>query len=263
MKVNLKKYNQDIRKEFLTQYSIYKGIDRSSFFTKDKIDVNLADYFKAKKILKTILNEGDLTFIVGYKYWYKDRFKLQKGVFVPQYDTEDILELVDSKYTTGLEVGVGTGVISISLAKHFNKQMTGIDINMKAINLADYNAMMNEVEIELKEKDIFDYMPKRKFDFLITNPPYIDKDEEVDDWVKKEQPEEALYADDHGLKFYKYLIDNYETFLRNNGAMYFEIGYNQKEELERYLSNKPFEYNFRKDISGNWRYMEVIFTNDN
>ena len=259
MKVNLRKYNPDIRKEFLTQYSIYKGIDRSSFFTNEKIDVNLADYFKAKKILKTILEEGDLTFIVGYKYWYKDRFKLQKGVFVPQYDTEDILELVDPKYKKGLEVGVGTGVISISLTKYFNKDMTAIDINMKAINLSDYNAMKNEVEINLKERDVFEYKPKEKFDFLISNPPYIDKEEELDAWVEKEQPSEALYADDHGLKFYKFLIDNYQTFIKKGGAMYFEIGYNQKEQLERYLSSKPFKYNFRKDISGNWRYMEVIF----
>ena len=258
MKVNLRKYNQDIRKEFLTQYSIYKGVDRSSFFTKDVIDVNLYDYFKAKKMLSAILKEKDLTFITGYKYWYKDRFKLRKGVFVPQYDTEDLLELVDSKYKNGLEVGVGTGVISITLVKHFDKKMTGIDTNIEAINLTDYNAGLNGVEVELKDKDIFEWKPKEKFDFLISNPPYIDRDDEVDDWVKQEQPEEALYADDHGLKFYKYLIDNFNDYVKPEGAMYFEIGYNQKDDLEKYLSDKSFKYNFRKDISGNWRYLEVV-----
>ena len=258
MKVNLKKYKPNIRKEFLNQYSIYKGIDRSSFFEKEELNVNIADYFKAKKILNAILKEKDLTFITGYKYWFKDRFRIQPGVFVPQYDTEDILLKVDSKYKRGLEVGSGSGVISISLVKHFDKDMTALDINTRAINLTDYNAIMNGVEVRLKNKSIFNYTPSEKYDFVISNPPYISRDEEVDEWVRKEQPEDALYADDHGLTFYKYLIVNFDKYVKPGGAMYFEIGYNQKEALENFLSDKPFKYNFTKDISGNWRYLEVV-----
>jgi release factor glutamine methyltransferase len=174
-----------------------------------------------------------------------------KNVFVPQYDTEGILDFFDESKEKGLEIGVGTGVISISLAKHFNKEMTGIDINKKALRLTAENAGSNGVLLELKNKDLFNFKPNEKFDFLVTNPPYISYEEEVEEWVENNQPKEALYATDDGLAFYKYLLKNKDLFLKPKGRMIFEIGYNQKEKLTKIVEELNVEYNFMKDLSGN------------
>jgi release factor glutamine methyltransferase len=71
-------------------------------------------------------------------------------------------------------VGVGTGVISITLNKYFGKNMTSVDINEKAIKLTKKNALILNANITVIKKNIFEYIPVKKFDFLISNPPYID-----------------------------------------------------------------------------------------
>lgn len=169
MKIKVNRENT----EFLKEYSKVKNIDRNFFFGKEEVKISYKDFLKTKKVLKTIKNGDDPTFIYGYRNFYKDTFKIKRKVFVPQPDTEGIFELVNPELKRGLEVGVGSGVISTSLAKHFGKEMTAIDINKRAIELAGYNSGQNAVNITLKNRDVFKYEPKEKFDFLISNPPYI------------------------------------------------------------------------------------------
>ena len=110
-------------------------------------------------------------------------------------------------------------------------------------------------------QDLFEYKPNQKFDFIISNPPYIvEGDPHVTAWVDSNQPKEALYAADNGLEFYKYLISNGDVFLNPGGEMYFEIGFEQKQELEKFLRTQVLrEYNFSKDLNGKWRFLKVRY----
>lgn len=258
MRIKTNLNNNNINK-FLTQYSLLKDIDKSLFLNSKEIKVSLFDYLKVRKLIKKSDAGIDLTFIYGYRYFYKDKFKIKKGVFVPQPDTEGILELVNPELKRGLEVGVGAGVISTTLSKHFEKEMVGIDINKKAIELSGKNSADNSTHIELKLMDIFKYNPKIKFDFLISNPPYIEFDDpHVEEWVKNNQPFEALYADDKGLIFYKHLIKNSSRYVKDGGEFYFEFGWEQKPHIEKYLQELGKEYNFYKDLQGHWRFLKVV-----
>lgn len=252
IKINLNNTN------FFNQYLLLKDIDKSFLFGENELKISFFDYVKVKRLIKKYDKGLDLTYDYGYRYFYRDKFTIRKKVFVPQPSTEGILDLVNPKLINGLEVGIGTGVISTSLSKHFKKKMVGIDINKKAIALARENATNNGIHVELKLMDVFKYLPKQKFDFLISNPPYIKiGDPFVEDWVKENQPFEALYADDEGFIFYKHLIKNAERYVRKGGEMYFEFGWNQKNDLENYVKHIGREYNFYKDLEGHWRFMKV------
>jgi len=112
------------------------------------------------------------------KHFRYNKLKLKKGVFTPQYDTEGIVDLVKNRvdYGVGLEVGIGTGAISIAIASETNNVLTAIDINKKAIKLAKKNAKLNKVDkfLNIIESDFFKFKSSNKFDFLVSNPPYID-----------------------------------------------------------------------------------------
>lgn len=253
--------NDNKNNKFLRQYSILKDIDRNLFLKTDEIKVSIFDFFKVKRLVKLAETGQDLTFEYGYRYWYKDKFLLKKGVFVPQPDTEGIIDLVNPELKIGLEIGVGSGVISSTLSIHFNKEMTAIDINPKALKLAYNNSKRVGAHINLLKRDIFEFKPNIKFDFIISNPPYIEyNDKDVEEWVKDNQPAEALYADEKGLKFYRHLIENAYDYLNKGGELYFEYGWTQKEYIESILKVNKYvkEYNFSKDLSGHWRFVKVV-----
>ena len=197
------------------------------------------------------------------KHFRYNKLKLKKGVFTPQYDTEGIVDLVKNRvdYGVGLEVGIGTGAISIAIASETNNVLTAIDINKKAIKLAKKNAKLNKVDkfLNIIESDFFKFKSSNKFDFLVSNPPYIDfADQGVEEWVKTNQPHEALYAAENGLLFYKSFLQRFEELLTPQGIMFFEIGEEQKSDLAKVLSEYPkFKYEFTRDISGKDRYLVV------
>ncbi len=188
-------------------------------------------------------------------YWRNNFFNVKKGVFVPENETEELIDLINN-YKTGIEVGTGTGVISISLSLKKIK-MVAIDISTKSIKLAKLNAKKNNTVVDFKREDIFKYVPDTKFDFLVSNPPYISVgDPLVENWVKKNQPYKALYAKKNGLEFYEFLISNRKKFVKPGGKLFFEIGWNQKNELEKKIL-KSLKYNFISDINNYYRYLII------
>ena len=93
-------------------------------------------------------------------------FKIRKGVFVPQYDTEGIFEIMNPHLINGLEIGPGTGVISVTLAKHFMRKMTSIEINKKAVKITKKNAKRLGADITVLHQDLFEYKPNQKLTLL-------------------------------------------------------------------------------------------------
>ncbi len=210
---------------------------------------------------KSILDE-DITFDIGFKYFRGNKIFVEEKVFVPQYDTEQIVDFL-SKFNnkkTLLEVGTGTGAISIASKKEHKFDVTAIDINNNALKLAKRNADFNKVNINFINQNIFEYAPKEKFDILISNPPYIDiNDSNVEKWVEDNQPHEALYADLDGYAFYKWLILNHDLYLESGGIMIFEIGYNQAKTIKLLVNQINYKsFSVYKDIESKFDRFVVI-----
>ncbi len=195
------------------------------------------------------------------KFFRGNETKLKKGVFVFQYDTEQIVDFVlEKKIINGsaLEIGSGTGVISIALSKETNLNVTSIDINPKAIELSKINDFNNKVNFLMA--DFNDFNSNTKYDLIISNPPYIAHDDQhIEEWVKKNQPSNALYADNNGLSFYELIFDRIDNFLISGGYIILEIGYNQAKSVQNIFSKISNSMEVKKDYSGHDRFVIIKY----
>ena len=186
-----------------------------------------------------------------------------ENVLIPQPDTETLVEEVINEYKEKkceiLDLCTGSGAIAISLAKYINESnIVASDISMKALQIAKLNAEKNLVrkKIEFIESDMFNKIYKDDFDIIVSNPPYIKTKviEELDKQVKNE-PYIALDGGSDGLKFYKIIIENAYKYIKNEGKVFLEIGYDQKNELiNLFKKNNHYENIYsKKDLGGNDR----------
>ena len=135
-----------------------------------------------------------------------------------------------------LDIGTGSGAIAISLKKEINSDVYATDISKEAIEVAKENAKRNNAEVNFINTNLFDGI-KEKFDVVISNPPYIRYDEEIDEIVKNNEPHLALYADNDGLYYYEEILKNVNSILNEKYLIAFEIGKDQYKEIEK-IKNK-------------------------
>lgn len=224
-----------------------KEIDKD---TEDKI-------LRAFELRKTLC---PLEYITGVKNFYGYNFKVNKGVLIPRFDTENLVERVLKKLEdrgsgslSGLEIGTGTGIISITLLKERNELvMTAADISDYALENAAENARAFGVEdrFDLIKSDIYENITG-EFDFLVSNPPYIKtadiKTLEVQ--VRDYEPETALDGGADGLYFYRRIIKH--APVKKHGFAAFEIGCDQAGQAEKLLKDENFvNIKIYKDLSG-------------
>lgn len=224
-------------------------------------------YDNLEPIIEKLNNDYPVQYLIGNVSFYGYNINVDERVLIPRFETEYLVEktinlikknnILNSKV---LEVGTGSGCISIALKKEIpTLNITAIDISKDALDLAETNALENQVDINFKEADIFKYNSEEKADILISNPPYIGYEEVIDPKTKYE-PQNALYADDYGMKYYKYMIDNYKSFMNDKFIMAFEIGYLQGDRLLDYVRGVlPNSISYvEKDLSGKDRYLFII-----
>ncbi|NOQ50440.1 MAG: HemK family protein methyltransferase [Mycoplasmataceae bacterium] len=252
----------NIRVEIIKFYCLKNNLSRAKFdLLYPELKCSEKEFSYYEKQAKLHLNGKDLTFEIGYKHFYNLKLSIVKGVFVPQFDTETLVDYVLKNYQSGcgFEIGLGTGAISLAIIKNSEIAMIGIDSNKKAIKLTEQNQKENS--LETKEFSFFtSTFPKvnieGKVDFIISNPPYIDRDDRfLSQWVKQNQPPEALYAKNNGLAFYELIFANYKKWLKPGGEIILEIGFNQKNDLFKIITNNFKKYNFYKDIQGHDRLL--------
>lgn len=211
------------------------------------------------------LNQGKpLQYIVGNVDFYDINLNVNKTVLIPRFETETLVEKT-IKYASNLngvldilDIGTGSGAIAITLKKHLNSNVTGSDISQKAIDLAKENALKNNQEVTFILSDILKNI-QGKFDIIISNPPYIAYDEEIDPIVKNNEPHLALYAKNNGLYFYWEILKNIKPFLKDKYLIAFEIGMTQGSDIikisKNYLSEA--EISLEKDLTGKDRYIFI------
>lgn len=219
------------------------------------------DYFKAIKKLKQGV---PLQHITNMQEFMKLNFYVSQDVLIPRPDTEILVEEVINiakkiRAKKILDLCTGSGAIAVSLAKYIeDSQITATDISEKALRVAKLNAKNNEVEdkITFLKSDLFKEIPKEKYDIIVSNPPYIRKEEieRLDREVKRE-PHIALDGGEDGLDFYREIIHNSEEYLKFNGYLCLEIGYDQKIDVIEFIENeeKYKDTYSKKDLYGNDR----------
>ena len=198
-----------------------------------------------------------LQYIFGRWEFYDLELFVDESALIPRFETEilvdEILKL-DCKKDKILDIGCGSGAISLALAKNLEKSyIYGIDISKEAIILSKRNKeKLNLQNVFFFESDIFSNVSEQNFDIIVSNPPYIDEVEMKT--LEKElsfEPQNALYGGKDGLFFYREIINNSLYFLSEKGVLAFEIGYNQMEIISNLLIEKGFEILLqKKDFAG-------------
>lgn len=227
------------------------------YLPKDKLEAGLKE-----------LKEGrPVQYIVGNVNFYGVNLLVNENVLIPRFETETLVEktINYAKELTEpldiLDIGTGSGAIAITLAKHLSCHVLATDISKEALETAKTNSKRNNVQIEFKQSDILKNV-QGKFDIIISNPPYIAKDEVIDDLVKDNEPHLALYAEEDGLYFYRNILENVKPFLKEKSLIAFEIGMTQSNAITKIAQNylPHAKVSTEKDLTGKDRYI-FIFNN--
>lgn len=202
-----------------------------------------------------------LQYIIGNVDFYGLNFIVNENVLIPRFETELLVEKTISyinKYFTNdlkiVDLGTGSGCIAITLSKKLNVRVDAVDISASALEVAKKNNIINNTNVNFYLGNMLEPLSK-KYDVIISNPPYIAYDEEIMDIVKNNEPVIALYADNNGLYYYEEIIKNSKNYLNGNGLLAFEIGYMQassiKKLAKKYLNKEAI---IEKDYSNKDRF---------
>ena len=222
-----------------------------------------------KEFLKiiSILKEGKpYQQILGETYFYGNKFFVDENVLIPRPETEELIELIESRLShlkkeklKILDVGTGSGCISISLAKIFpNAEVSSIDISEKALNIAQKNADFHKVKINFIQKDYLNEKLDEIYDIIVSNPPYIDvlEREEISHSVKGFEPNIALFAPENRvLAFYEKIAQDSENHLKKGGSVFLEINQKLGKETLQLFQDVLTKSELVKDLSENDRFV--------
>lgn len=236
-------------------------------YLEEPVSTDIVEKYK-KEILA--LEEGKpLQYVQGYVNFYGEKFYINENVLIPRFETEELVEntiAYAKKYFTQpvdiIDLGCGSGVIGLTLEKKLSTNSVDlVDISKDALTVTENNKNILKSSANLIQNDFLQGINK-KYDIIISNPPYIKTNEEIESIVKNNEPHLALYAGEDGLDCYKKILKEIDKNLKEKAIIAFEIGYTQGNEIEllakEYLSNIKVE--IKKDLSGKDRIL-FIFKN--
>ena len=220
--------------------------------------------------VKRLIEGEPLNYVLGYSYFYGYRLKVDEAVLIPRFETEELVGRVLSGYDEYFkdqkidlaDVGTGSGAIAIALKKEEdNLNVYASDISKEALEVAILNAQNNQADIRFFEGSMLKPLIEKniKLDILVSNPPYIRNDEVVEHSVRDYEPNVALFGGDDGLKFYRMIFEDAHKVLKERSMMFFEMGYDQKENLTA-LAREFFpsaDINVYKDINNKDRMLVI------
>ncbi len=198
------------------------------------------------KFINERLNNRPIAYIVGNREFMGLDFFVKEGVLIPRPDTEvlveEVIELAKKKDAKNiLDIGTGSGAITVSLAKYLeNVKVTSVDISDIALEIGKRNAISNEVDdrITFVKSDLFTNIDKEtKFDIIVSNPPYIKREviDTLDKQVKDYEPYNALEGGVDGLDFYRAITKRAKEYLKKDGILAYEVGHDQSEDVSKLM----------------------------
>ena len=260
------------KEESLARFLLMYMLDESpqlfsNSFSEQLSQENEEKYFSL--IEKHIKEDVPLSHLVGFEYFYDRKFKVTKDVLSPRMETEEliykVIEYVKASNKNNfkiLDLCTGSGIVAITLKKElsqFSIDVVASDISEEAIKVSKENAQSHDATIKFIQSDIFNNIDDR-FDIIVANPPYIDRKDEVTmkDNVLKYDPHLALFAEEEGMYFYRKIIEQANDYLNENGVMFFEIGYDQKDKIIKLADINGYSAEVYKDINGRDRMAFLV-----
>ena len=233
-----------------------------------KIDSN--DIMKFNNFIERRSLKEPIAYILKEKEFWSKNFVVNKSTLIPRPETELMVEKLSKIYYGKkifiLDIGTGSGCILISLLSELKNSIgIGVDISTKALKIAKINALKHEVDHKLRfEKKCFSKIFYKKFDLIVSNPPYIDqrKINKLDDDIKKFEPLIALNGGNDGLDVITKVIYKAKDILKIKGTLALEIGNEQLIKVSKILRNNNFKIKENiKDYNENTRCLISIFNN--
>ena len=249
--------------------------DVDSMYIRMNLDKALSDeqekYFL--EMMKDRLNERPIAYIIGNREFMGLDFFVKEGVLIPRPDTETLVEEIINicNNKTGLnilDIGTGSGAITVSLAKYLDKShVVSVDISDIALEIASKNAISNKVDerIDFIKSDVFSNVSdETKFDIIVSNPPYIRKSDisGLDRQVKDFEPYNALEGGEDGLDFYRRITEESRQFLKQDGILAYEVGHDQASDVSKIMQQNGFKGIYTKcDLQGFERVVIGFYNN--
>ena len=251
------------KEESLARFLLMYILDENSQQFTNNISEQLSKekeelYFSL--IDKHIEKNMPLSHLAGFEYFYDRKFKVTKDVLSPRMETEELIykvieyiKSINKNNIKILDLCTGSGIIGITLRKELESkslEVVASDISEEALKVAKENAIMNEAEVKFIQSDIFENI-NGKFDIIVSNPPYIAYNDKItmEDNVLNYDPHLALFAEEDGMYFYREIVENVKEYLEEDGLVFFEIGYDQREKILKLANENGFKAEVYKDIN--------------
>lgn len=258
------KTSSDHAKMLLSSYLDVNPLELLTILDKE-VDSDIEKLYKSS--LEALKENKPIQYVIGNVNFYGLKFIVNRNVLIPRFETEELVEQV-VEYTKDLnkdkikilDLGCGSGAIGLTLKSILkDSEVTLTDISKEALEVAKLNANNLNLDVTFIESDWFSNVKLEQYDIIVSNPPYIRTDEEIEEIVKNNEPSLALYGGVDGLDCYRKILANIKPYLNNKFLIAFEIGESQKEEIydivNKYL--KDIEITCKKDLYGRNRMIFV------
>lgn len=245
-------------------------VDKSYIYTYGEREISEEIESKFLQLVEKRTEGYPIQYILGEREFMGLDFYLEEGVLIPRPDTEILVEYIidyinkryKNKRIKVLDLGIGSGAISLSIANYCKDVFVyGVDISDTAIKIANINkSKFGLSNVNFYKGDLFEAIEsldlEKEFQIIVSNPPYIASEEieTLDITVKDFEPRSALDGGVDGLDFYRKITPESRKYLKDNGLLIYEIGYNQGEEVRNILIDEGFrEVSILKDLQGHTR----------
>ena len=218
-------------------YRSLKSLSFTDFVFALQQEVTEGEKQFVEEIYQQLAAHKPAQYIIGHVDFFGMQLKVDERVLIPRPETEELVELILTENPEEnlkiLDIGTGSGAIALGLAK--NKpgwSVTAADISQEALELASENARNQNLNIFFKKSDCFAEISE-KYDIIVSNPPYISREDESDVGlnVLHSEPHLALFADEDGLAIYRRIAEDAKDYLTDGGKIYLEIGYKQGQSV--------------------------------
>ena len=220
-----------------------------------------------KESLKALNENRPIQYVIGHVNFYGLKFKVNENVLIPRFETEELVENIknylEKKNITNpkiLDLGCGSGVIGLTLKSFFkDADITLTDISDEALQVARENTSNLNLDVNFIKSDWFSNVKVDKYDVIVSNPPYIKTDEEIEEIVKNNEPALALYGGADGLDCYRKILKDINKYLKDDYLIAFEIGYLEGRDLKELIKDTipNSKVTIKKDLSNKDRMLFV------
>ena len=264
----LKEIDNFSRREIIS--FAYLSIERILGFSKSDCILNSnyilsdEDISSFEKIIVEIKKNIPIQYILGETHFYNLKFNVNSSTLIPRPETEELVRYILShNFSSVLDIGTGSGCIAISIAKNSNANIYAIDNSKEALEIAKSNAILNSVDVNFMFNDVFDFSDTKKYDLIVSNPPYVLNSEKIymHQNVIDYEPHNALFVEDSNpLIFYEKIALIASKNLNSNGLLFFEINEKFGDQIIDLLLKLNFvDIELKKDINGRDRILKSVF----